>query len=188
LMPRLTLRVHEPEKVTNIESKVEIREVERHQIKVIETSDAWKEHQKHHQGAKLTMLGTTDEKALSGMEKEVVKAGKQQQDKDVEEMSKKPQDPLEQAKFSYKQANATEEKDKKAYGSHSHNGVVMASCNCGQVFKADEQGVSPYKLGANVETVSPFEAMGYKKKEDGSGSYHKKSAIEEMQDTKYGRG
>ncbi len=188
-MPRLTLRVHEPEKVTNIENKVEIREVERHQLKVIENSDAWQEHMKRHQGAKLTMLGTADEKELGQIEKAIVKEDKKQQkdaSKSFDEDPKKPQDPLEQAKFSYKQAT-TEEKGTKAYGSHTHNGTVMASCNCGQVFKADEQGVSPYKLGANAQAVSPFETMGYKKKEDGSNSYQKKTPIEEIQEQKYGR-
>jgi hypothetical protein len=185
-MPRLTLRVHEPEKITNIESTVEIREVERHQIKVIENSDAWKEHQKHHQGAKLSMLGTADEKELSGMEKEVVKETKKQQEKDVEEISQKPKDAGEQVKFSYKQASGGEDKEKKAYGSHSHSGTVMASCNCGQVFKADEEGVSPYKLGANTQAVSPFESQGYKKKDE-HGAYQKKSALEEVNEPKYGR-
>ncbi len=181
-MPRLTLRVHEPEKVTTIDAKIEIREVAQQQLKIIENSDAWKEHQKQHAGAKLSMLGTAEDKDLTDIEKTVMKETKKKQEQDSDELAPKKAAQEETPKFAYKSTDAKSEA-KPAYG-HSHgSGAVMGSCNCGQVFKADEHGTKPYTLNSNVSAMNALE--GYKKKDEHGGTYKRADIPDDDAPRKY---
>lgn len=200
---QVKIQVLEPEKIISIESKITVREVAKGQLKVIENSQAWKEHQKSHKDARLFVLGAAEsskdlglmEKTITEFAKDVTKPlegpRKQKKEQTVEEESRAPgQEVSVKLRGAYASGadKAAEEKGVSYHGGHGA-GTVMASCTCGQTFKSDDHGTQAYKINADVKELSPGQDFGaYKKKEpEGFGGYQRKTEKEEFGEMKYGR-
>lgn len=191
-MPRkTTITVIEKPKVITLESTMTVKEVEKHQLKVIENSDAWKEHQKQHAGAKLELHS---DKKEGEFEKLLGSGPKKKEDVKPEEMTakKNEQDFEKAAAVTYGRGNGpTEGKKGNIYsGGHDH-GTIMASCTCGQTFKTDEEGkTSSYTLKSEdaVKALSAAERSGYKQKsEEGFSAYKRRGSDEDDSPKAYGR-
>lgn len=213
-MPRKTkIKVHEPAKMRTLESGITVKEVAKQKLKIIEHSEAWKKHQKQHDDAKLQLMGSQqDSEKLEGMERVIVQAGEELEEKkptkeaeeEVEESKAPGQEVETTVRGAYAQGGTQieEAKGQSAYmsggaeskegGVHYHGGtggMVMASCSCGQAFKAEENGeVKPYNIGTDVKEEF---GSGYKKsgeQQDEHTPYAKKGMHEEIEETrKYGR-
>ena len=176
--------------VTSIESAITIVDVQKAQLKVIENSDAWEEHKKTHAGAQLHVLGIGDKKGLGEMEKALLETDKKKQKSDEDSLvPHKKDEKTPDVSVSYKSGGP--EGAKSAYHSHNSSGAMLASCTCGQTFKADDKGVSPYKLTTEVTKEDAYsskpEGHGYKKKEDEIGGSYKSKSVHDEIKGQYGR-
>ena len=181
-MPRkTTITVVERPKVVTIESQVSVKDVEKAQMKVIENSDAWKEHQKQHANARLHMMSDKKEGEF-----EKLLGKKEEKVSDEQVNPKKAEDVIAKA-VTYGRGNASEEKKGNPYfGGHDH-GTIMASCDCGQTFKSQDGNTSTYKLKSE-EAVQAISGNRYQKKEEESvRGYKRGQEPEEETPRTYGR-
>lgn len=167
-----------------------VKEVEKHQLKVIENSDAWKEHQKQHNGAKLELFS---DKKEGEFEKLLGSGQKKKEETKMEEpTAKKNEQEFEKAAaVTYGRGNGpTGGKKGNIYsGGHDH-GTILASCTCGQTFKADNEGhTSTYALKSEdaVKALSAAERGGYKQKSEEAVGYKRRGTEEDESPRSYGR-
>ena len=201
-MKRVKITVHKPVEMKTLESGLSVKEVAKEKLKIIEHSDAWKKHQKEHDDAKLQLMGAQDDsEKLGDMEKAIFEAAEEVEPKkdileeDTEESKAPGQEVETKIRGSYAGGSQVEGAggyagDSESQGEHRHyaggtGGMVMATCNCGETFKADESGdVSPYKIGTEAsETQGAYKKSGEKQEEFGR-TYSKKSTHEEVEESR----
>ncbi len=201
---KVKITVIKPAEIRTIESKITVREIEKSQLKIIQGSKAWQEHQKTHKGAQLHVLGAREEsRDLGRMENAIIAAAKElapsepvqsrrRENKpagDEQEQSMAPGQQVTTANVTYKSNTQDQPSGGTYHGGHGA-GTIMASCNCGQTFKSDESGEThPYKINTEAKLESPG-GYGKPKEHEAQGfqSYGRKSLHEEVKESKtYGR-
>lgn|GEM_PF-3697135 len=182
------IEVIRPDEIISIESKITVTEIAKQQLKQIEKSKAWQDHVKTHKDARLFALGAAESsKELNGVEKALFEAteqkAKRQSGPAFEEQKAPGQEVQVKMAASYK-SGPSENQQFAYHGGH----VTMASCDCGQKFKIDEEGnASQYKINTESSAVtSDFGA--YKKSSPDTGfSGYKKANHDEKNPRIYGR-
>ena len=194
-MPRkTTITVVEAPKIVTIDNTLSIKEVEKSQLKVIENSEAWKEHQKQHADAKLQLASEKKEGGFEALlqkqdNKLLKAAGMTPEAKPDEADKKKKEDSFGQVDNAYTRGgNIEAKKGGNIYsGGHDH-GTIMASCTCGQTFKSDEDGkTATYKLKSEEAVQAISVDKGYKKNEDTNVRGYKHGADTDDSPRNYGR-
>lgn len=195
------IEVIRPDEIISIESKITIREVAKHQLKQIETSKAWQDHQKNHKDARLFVLGAAESsKEVGAMEKtifEFAKDADKRRDKTAgaakhnaefgEEMSKAPGQEVGVKLTGAYKSEASGNQQFSYHGGHG-SGTVMASCTCGQTFKTDEDGhTQTYKIKTDTTSAVGSEFGSYKKAAEPQGFGYAKKPHEEAHERKYGK-
>jgi hypothetical protein len=199
--PAPKIQVITPDEIISIESKVTVREVAKAQLKVIEQSKAWQEHQKAHKDARLSVMGAAESKDLGPMEKAISTFAREatRQNETPKKGIRPPSFEEEQSRAPGQEVNvkltgayksgAADNQQFSYHGGHGP-GTMMASCTCGQTFKTDDDGnTQQYKIKTDV--TSAGDAGSYKKSDahhDSPSASYKKSVHEDIQETrKYGR-